>query len=318
MVKYILSVVIGFFFLIKGADLFVDGISSTATNVKIPKLIISLTLVAFGTSTPELFISFKSILTENNDIVFANIIGSTVVNTMLVIGIATMIKPLRIKNETIKKQLPLHLIMIVAFAILFLDEIFNHTVNTISRMDAIILLTLFAGFLYYIYKFQKKNTVNSKVTNTEAKWPLGRSIIFSIIGLVLIYYGSNIAVDNCVNIANKLNINQKLITMIVLVIGTSTPEIVMAITAAKKNEHDIIIGNIIGTNIFNIGFVLALPILILGGVSSPNFNFADMFVMVVSAYIIYSFAKDDKKIDKTEGLIMIMIFLVYYAYLFIM
>ena len=317
MIKYILSVVIGFFFLIKGADLFVDGISSTATNVKIPKLIISLTLVAFGTSTPELFISFKSILTENNDIVFANIIGSTIVNTMLVIGIATMIKPLRIKNETIKKQLPLHLIMIVAFAILFLDEIFNHTVNTISRMDAILLLTLFASFLYYIYKFQKKNTINNKATDTKAKWPLGRSIIFSIIGLILIYYGSNIAVDNCVNIANKLNINQKLITMIVLVIGTSTPEIVMAITAAKKNEHDIIIGNIIGTNIFNIGFVLALPILILGGVSSPSFNFADMFVMVVSAYIIYSFAKDDKKIDKTEGLIMIMIFIVYYAYLFI-
>ena len=318
MIRYILAVTIGFYFLIKGANLFVDGISSTAINIKIPKLIISLTLVAFGTSTPELFISFKSIITENNDIVFANIIGSTIVNTMLVIGIASIIKPVRIKNETIKKQLPLHLIIIAAFAILFLDEIFNHTANTITRMDAILLLLLFSSFLIYIYKFQKKNNLhNQTMNNATAKWPLSKSIIFSIIGLILIYYGSSIAVDNCVNIANALHINQKLITMVVLVIGTSTPEIAMAISAAKKNEHDIIIGNIIGTNIFNIGFVLGLPILILGDVSSSSFNFADMFVMVVSAFIIYLFAKDDKKIDKTEGIIMIMIFIIYYAYLFI-
>ena len=294
MIKYILSVIIGFYFLIKGANLFVDGISSTATNIKIPKIIISLTLVAFGTSTPELFISFRSIITENNDIVFANVIGSTIVNTMLVIGIAALVKPVRIKNETIKKQLPLHLIIISAFAILFLDEIFNHTIN------------------------KKKKAINLQSTNsTPPKWPLKKSIIFSIIGLVLIYYGSNIAVDNCVNIANILHINQKLITMIILVIGTSTPEIAMAISAAKKNEHDIIIGNIIGTNIFNIGFVLGLPILLLGDVSSTNFNFADMFVMITSALVIYLFAKDDKKIDKLEGIIMISIFIIYYAYLFI-
>lgn len=315
MIKLILAVVFGFYLLIKGADLFVDGISSTAINMKIPKLIISLTLVAFGTSTPELFISFRSILTENNDIVFANVVGSTIVNSMLVIGIAAIIRPLRIKNETIKKQLPLHLIMISAFAILFLDEIFNHTVNTISRMDAVLLLLLFSSFLIYIYKFQKKNTSSNQLVNTPPKWSLGKSIIYSLIGLVLIYFGSNIAVDNCVNIANALNIGQKLITMIILVIGTSTPEIVMAITAAKKNEHDIIIGNIIGTNIFNIGFVLGLPILILGSVSSRSFNFADMFVMITAAFIIYLFAKDDKKIDKLEGIIMIMVFIVYYAYL---
>ncbi len=315
MIKYILWVVIGFYLLIKGADLFVDGISSTAINIKIPKIIISLTLVAFGTSTPELFISFRSILTENNDIVFANVVGSTIVNSMLVIGIAAMIKPLRIKNETIKKQLPLHLIMISAFAILYLDEIFNHTINTITRMDAILLLLLFTGFLVYIYKFQKKKTTQNQLINTPPKWPLAKSIIYSIIGLILIYFGSNFAVDNCVNIANSLNIDQKLITMIILVIGTSTPEIVMAITAAKKNEHDIIIGNIIGTNIFNIGFVLGLPILILGSVSSPSFNFVDMFVMITAAFIIYLFAKDDKKIDKMEGIIMIMVFLIYYGYL---
>ena len=123
MIKFIVLIIIGFLLLIRGADIFVDGISSTATNIKIPKIIISLTLVAFGTSTPELFISFKSIMSENSDIVIANVLGSTIVNSMLVIGLAAIVKPIRVKNETIKKQLPLHLIIISAFGILFLDEI---------------------------------------------------------------------------------------------------------------------------------------------------------------------------------------------------
>ena len=315
MIKYILLVVFGFYLLIKGADIFVDGISSTAINLKIPKIIISLTIVAFGTSTPELFISFRSILSENNDIVLANVVGSTIVNTMLIIGIAAMIKPIRIKSETIKKQLPLHLILISVFSVLFLDEMFNHSVNTISRNDALILLLVFGSFLYYIYNFQKKTNQTKEESNLTPKWPIAKSIVFSIIGLILIYYGSEFAVDNCVNIANALHIDKKIITMIVLVIGTSTPELVMAITCVKKNEFDIIVGNIIGTNIFNIGFVLALPIFILGSVSTNSFTFADMFVMTIAAYIIYLFAKDDKKIDKTEGIIMISIFIIYYAYL---
>ncbi len=315
MIKYILLVVLGFYLLIKGADIFVDGISSTATNLKIPKIIISLTIVAFGTSTPELFISFRSILSENNDIVLANVVGSTIVNSMLVIGIAALIKPIRIKSETIKKQLPLHLIMVAIFSVLFLDEIFTHNINTISRSDAIVLLLIFLGFIYYIYKFQKKRNQTAEITKDKAKWPLSKSIIYSLIGLILIYFGSEFAVDNCVNIAKALNINQKIITMIVLVIGTSTPEIVMAITSVKKNEFDIIMGNIIGTNIFNIGFVLALPIALLGSVSTSSFNFADMFVMTTAAAIIYLFAKDDRKIDKSEGAIMLLVFIIYYVYI---
>ena len=315
MIKIILLIILGFFLLIKGADLFVDGISSTAINIKIPKIIISLTLVAFGTSTPELFISFRSILSENNDVVIANVVGSTIVNTMFVIGVATLIRPIRIKNETIKKQLPLHLTIISTFGILFLDEIFNHTQNTISRFDAILLLLLFSSFLYYIFKFQKKNNILKEKITEEPKWNLTKSIIYSIIGLVLIYFGSNFAVDNCVKLANALKIPSKLVTMIILVIGTSSPELIMAITSVRKKEYDIIIGNIIGTNIFNIGFVLALPIAILGNVNTTSFNFADIFIMIISATIIYLFTKDDKKIDKLEGLIMISIFIIYYAYL---
>lgn len=318
MIKNIIFVLVGFYLLIRGADYFVDAISSTATNLKVPKLIISLSIVAFGTSAPELFISFQGLLNGNNDVVLANVIGSTIVNTMLIIGIAAIIRPIKIKNETIKKQLPLHLLIILVFAILLLDNIFNSTINTISRSDGIILFLIFLYFIYYIYSYYKKsNHLKENLIHEKPKWNLPVSIIISICGLVAISFGSNLAVDNCVAIARYLHISEKLITMVILVIGTSTPELVMAITSAKKGEFDIIIGNIIGTNIFNIGFVLGLPIMILGGVSTNSFNFVDMSIMIISGLILYTFSKDDRKLTRTEGIIMVCIFLSYYTYLFL-
>ena len=318
MIKNIIFVLIGFYLLIRGADYFVDAISSTATNLKVPKLIISLSIVAFGTSAPELFISFQGLLNGNNDVVLANVIGSTIVNTMLIIGIAAIIRPIKIKNETIKKQLPLHLLIILVFAILLLDNIFNSNINTISRSDGIILFLIFLYFIYYIYSYYKKsNHLKENLIHEKPKWNLPVSIIISICGLVAISFGSNLAVDNCVAIARYLHISEKLITMVILVVGTSTPELVMAITSAKKGEFDIIIGNIIGTNIFNIGFVLGLPIMILGGVSTNSFNFVDMSIMIISGLILYTFSKDDRKLTRTEGIIMVCIFLSYYTYLFL-
>ena len=311
--KYIIFTLIGFYLLIKGADLFVDGIASTSANIKIPKLIISLSIVAFGTSTPELFISFKSLLNGNNDIVMANVVGSTIVNTMLIIGVAALIKPIRIKSETIKKQLPLHLMIILFFSLLFLDKTFNGTINALSRSDAIILFIIFLSFVIYIYKYAKSQ--NKDMINEKPKWNLPKSIIFGLIGLAFISFGSDIAVNNCVAIAKTLHVSQKIITMFILVLGTSMPELIMAITSVKKEEYDIIMGNIIGTNIFNIGFVLTLPVIIFGGFSTASFNFIDMFIMLITGLTIYIFAKDDRKLDKFEGFIMITIFVIYYAYM---
>lgn len=314
MIINILLVALGFFLLIKGADIFVDAISETSVNLKIPKIIISLTIVAFGTSAPELFISFQGLLNGSSDIVFANVIGSTIVNTMLVIGIAAIVKPIKIKNETIKKQLPLHFITILVFSILLLDSIFNGMINTISRSDGIILFLIFIMFIYYIYKFNSKSNFYYK---DKPKWSIQKSILLSVVGLGAIAIGSNLAVDNCTIIAHKLNISEKLITMLILVIGTSTPEIIMGYTSAKKGEFDIILGNIIGTNIFNIGLVLGLPVIIYGSVSTTSFNIIDMFFMALSGGLLYLFAKDDRKIDRFEGITMIFIFIIYYVYLFI-
>lgn len=310
MIANIILIIIGFIILIKGADLFIDGISSTALNLKVAKIIISLTIVAFGTSAPELAISIQGLMNDSGSIVLANVIGSTIVNTMLVIGSAALIRPIKVQHETVKKQLPLHLTAIIIFAILFLIG------NGISRTDGLILFNIFLAFLVYIFKFMKrKNSFFEK--KEKPKWKTSTSIIFAIIGLICIFLGSDLAVNNCTELAHKIGISEKLITMVILVIGTSAPELAMTITSAKKKEFDIILGNIIGTNIFNIGFVLGLPVLILGGVSSIEFQLIDMVLMVLSGIVIYTFAKDDRTISKKEGLIMLAVFIEYYLYVII-
>ena len=210
MIINIILIIIGFIILIKGSDLFIDGISSTAINLKIAKIIISLTIVAFGTSAPELAISIQGMINGNGSLVLANVIGSTIVNTMLVIGLAALVKPIKVQNETVKRQLPLHLITIIIFSILYLLG------NGISREDGLILILIFTGFLVYIIKFMKKK--NSWFEKKEKpKWKISTSIIMSIIGLAAIFFGSNLAVNNCTDLAYKLGISEKLITMVVLV-----------------------------------------------------------------------------------------------------
>lgn len=310
MIENIIFIVIGFIILIKGADLFVDGIVSTADNLKISKIIIALTVVAFGTSAPEFAISVQGMLNETGDVVLANVIGSTIVNTMLVIGIAALIKPIKVTNETIKKQLPIHLITIIIFAFLFLIK------NGISRFDGVLLFITFIGFLIYIGGFIKKhNTIFDK--KEKPRWKTSKSIIIAIIGLIFISIGSDLAVNHCTELAHKIGISEKLITMFVLVIGTSAPELVMTITSAKKKEFDIILGNIIGTNIFNIGFVLGLPVMMFGSVSSIDFHLIDMVLMSLAGIIIYVFSKDDRIISKKEGIIMLAVFIEYYLYVII-
>lgn len=310
MIKNIILIIVGFIILVKSSDLFIDGISSTAINLKVAKIIISLTIVAFGTSAPELAISIQGMINGSGSVVLANVIGSTIVNTMLVIGVAAIIRPIKVKNETVKKQLPLHLATVLIFSVLFLIQ------NEISRIDGIILFATFLGFLLYIFKFMKKK--NSFFEKKEKpKWKIIPSIIFSLIGLIGIFYGSNLAVDNCTELAKTIGISEKLITMVVLVVGTSAPELAMAISSAKKKEFDIILGNIIGTNIFNIGFVLGLPVIIFGSVSSIDFHLIDIVLIALSAITIYAFAKDDKVISKKEGIIMLAIFIEYYIYVII-
>lgn len=313
-IQAILLLLLGFFLLIKGSDIFVDAISSIAANFNMPKILIALTVAAFGTCAPELAISFQSISSGNGDVALANVLGSTIVNILLIIGLASAIYPIRVKDNTVRKELPLMVLITGAFVLLgFFD---GGTLNTLTRQDGAVLVLLFLVFIYYLLStFRKKNVILD--TKEKPKYSLVKSIILSIICILLVIYGSDLVVDNAILIAESLNISQKIITMTVIVIGTSLPELTMTIISAKKREFDIAVGNIIGTNIFNLGIVLGLPVLIYGGISAVSFNIIDAIVVFIASFSFFLFSRNDKEIKRSEGIFMLIIFIVYYVYMFI-
>ena len=315
--KVIVLLLVGFVVLVKSSDIFVDAISSIASNFKMSKMMIALTIAAFGTCAPELAISFNSISSGSGDIALANVIGSNVVNILLVIGLAAAITPIKVKNEVTKKELPILLVTTTFFVLSMLTHFLFKDVDSfvLDRQDGIMFLIFFSMFMFYIVSVIKsKQGVFEK---GKPKYGMVKSIILVIVCCVAIILSSDLVVDNAKVLAGYLNVSNKLITMTVVVIGTSLPEMTMTVVAAKKGEFDIALGNIIGTNIFNIGVVLGLPLLIYGGFSSPHFNMIDIIAVHVAAFVLYLFAKNDRVLSKLEGAIMIILFIAYYTYVFV-
>ena len=311
MLKYIF-LLIGFIVIIKASDILVDSASSIAVKCKVPKMLIALTIVSFGTCAPEIAISFTSVINKNGTIAFANVIGSCIVNVFLIIGLASLLHPIKVKHDTVKKELPILLLITTSFTVLMLDSIFNKaTPNVFSRVDGIVLMSLFLMFVMYLVKLSKRKEKNTE--KMEVKYDsLPTAIIILILSIVLISLSSNIIVDNAVKIAESLHISEKLITMTAIVIGTSLPEMFMTVSSARKGEFDMAIGNIIGTNIFNICIVLGLPVTIYGDISLANFSMIDIVAVFLTSLDLYLFARSERTISKTEGLTMLLIFAVYY------
>ena len=310
----IFLLLLGFIIIIKASNILVDAASSVALKFKVPKILIALTIASFGTSAPEIAISFQSIQNGDSEIAFANVIGSTVVNTLLIIGLASFISPIKVKHATIKKELPILFLITTGFCVLMLDSLFNPlTSNAFSRTDGFILILLFSIFIIYLVQILFKRNKDSEETNP--KYSSGVAIILLITSIILISFSSDIIVSSAQNIAYALNVSEKIITMLLIVIGTSLPEMVTTITSAKKKEFDMAIGNIIGTNIFNICIVLGLPITIFGGINLTGFNFIDILMVFISSTCLYVFARSEKTISKKEGFIMLLLFLIYYLYL---
>lgn len=311
----IIFLVLGFIIILKSSDILVDCASSLAIKLKIPKMLIALTIVAFGTCAPEIAISFQSVASKNGTVAFANVVGSCIVNTFLIIGLAALVRPIKVKHATIKKELPLLLIITTGFSILMLDSVFNPlTPNTFSRADGIILILLFMMFLSYIIQLSKRKDDSSEKIEPKLKNIL--LILFLIIGsIICISWSSDIIVDNAISLAEKLHISEKIITMIVIVIGTSLPEMFMTVTSAKKKEFDMAIGNIIGTNIFNICIVLGLPITIYGDLVLTSFNLSDISTVFLTSFLLYIFAKSEQVVSKKEAFTMLGIFIAYYVVL---
>ena len=308
----IILLVVGFIILIKGADIFVDGASGIAENFHVSKMLIGLTIVAFGTSAPEFAVSVKSIISNNGDIVLGNVIGSNILNILLILGVSSLVHSLNVKSATVKKELPITLLLTTLFAVLLSDSIFDKgLVNTFTRGDGITLLLFFMVFIYYLISMAR-NKIDDD-TNNE-KLPLLKAIIFSIVGIVGIVLGSNFVVDSASKIATILGVSERMIALTIIALGTSLPELVTSVTATRKGEYDIAIGNVVGSNIFNIGMVIGLPITIFGGIAKISFSYIDLLVMIVSAVLLFMFSFNDYKISKKEGIVFIILFIAYYSY----
>ena len=316
MILNILLLIIGFILLIKGADFFVDGASSTAQNFKISKMLIGLTIIAFGTSAPEFAVSMQSLAKGSTDMLLGNVIGSNILNVLLILGIAAVIHPIKITDNTVKKELPLCMLISALLVVLFLDiKLADGVVNQITRSDALVILLFFTIFIYYLITLVKQK--KEKKENEKPRFKLGKSLIMIAIGLFGIILGSNMVVNNASSIAIKLGLSERIIALTIIAFGTSLPELVTTIVSSRKGEQDLLLGNIIGSNIFNACVVLGIPVAIYGTITQQSFNYIDLIVLIGSAVLLFVFSKTKRTISKFEGYSMLLIFLIYYTLVFI-
>ncbi len=316
----ILLLVVGFVILIKGADWMIDGASSTASHFKVSKLLIGLTIVAFGTGAPELAVSFSSLISGSSDMLLGNVVGSNIINILLLIGIGAVIRPIKIKKETIAKELPLLLLTTAVFIVLYLGTIFSDD-HIFTRASAGITLLTFCVFMFYVISTARKSRKAAKEVE-KPKFKLGISLLLVVVGLAGIVGGAELVVNSATNIAHTFGVSDRVIALTIIAFGTSLPELVTTITAARKNETELLVGNIIGSNIFNICIVLGLPAVIFGTVA-PTMptdtlgvigQFLDLGVMALAAILLFIFAKTGNKITRVEGVAFLAVFLAYYSF----
>ena len=312
MLVQIILLVVGFVVLIKGADFFVDGASSLARNFKLSKMLVGLTIVAFGTSAPEFAVSIKSMLSGSGEIVLGNVIGSNILNILLILGVASLFHNLTVKNNTVKKEIPITLLLTTALIVLMTDKVFGGTANMLTRGDGIVILLFFCVFIYYLISMARNKTQDID-EEKESILPLSKSIVYTVVGIIAIVLGSNFVVDSAQIIASSLGVSERIIGLTIIALGTSLPELVTSVVATRKGEYDIAIGNVVGSNIFNIGMVLGVPIAIFGNINIGTFNILDLGFMFLSSLALFIFAGNDYKITKKEGLFMLFMFVVYYG-----
>lgn len=318
MVVPILLIILGFVLLIKGADFLVDGASSLAKRFNIPDIIIGLTIVSIGTSMPELFVSSTSAMNGSSDMAIGNIIGSNLCNLLMILGISTIIKPVKFQKETRLIEIPLCLIITIIFAI------FCNTSGTISRIEALILIFLFVLFIIYTIIMGKKgkefDAENAIIEIKEDNKPLSlkKSIILIVLGIVGLKIGGDLTVENATNLARMFNVSEKIIGLTILAIGTSLPELVTSVTAAIKGNSDIAIGNIIGSNIFNILLIIGVSAII----SPLTYNFTyniQIAILVLSTIVlsIFPIIPPKNEMSRFNGLIYLIIYIIYMVILFV-
>ena len=319
----IVFLIIGFVLLIKGADFFVEGSSSVAKRLHVPSIIIGLTIVAMGTSLPETAVSVSASVTGNNELAVSNVVGSNIFNLMGVIGVCAMIATVNVAKETIKRDIPFSLICAGLLLLLGILGFGDKSGMTLGHFDGVIFIGAFAGYILYMIKIALKASKEGKKVEIECGSdedikliPMPLSIVFIVGGAAAIAVGGDITVDAASRIASDLGMSQTLIGLTIVSIGTSLPELVTSIVAAKKNEVDMALGNAIGSNVFNILMVLGIASAI-SPISIITENIIDLCVLIVFTICVWIFAGTRKKIGRIEGFSMVALYLIYAVYIII-
>ena len=301
-----LLLIIGFVLLIKGADFFVEGSSSLARFLKIPSVIIGLTIVAMGTSAPEASVSINAALAGNNDIAVSNIIGSNIFNGLVVVGICAFISGFKTNKDILKRDMPVIILITAILCVMIAD-------GRLSRLEGILLLS---GMIFYIVNMIFSALKTRSSCPDEKSMPLYKSLIFIAGGLVAVIFGGNLVVNNASQIAVSFGVSQNFIGLTIVAIGTSLPELVTSIVATRKGDSGLALGNAIGSNIFNILFILGMSATI-----SPlhilSESVIDCAILLVSGILLFVFAYTRKSMNRTEGAICVLSYIGYTAYLFI-
>ena len=308
----LLCLIVGFVFLVKGADLFVEGSSSVAKRFKVPSLIIGLTIVAMGTSLPETAVSVAASIAHNNTLAVSNVTGSNIFNLMVVIGVCALMTPVVVDGASLKRDFPFS--MICAILLLVMGTIGM----TLGRVDGIILLGCFAGYIFYLIRHTLKQNRQSSDEEVDeiTLISMPKAVIFILIGAVGIAVGGDVVVDSASRIAIDLGMSQTLVGLTIVSIGTSLPELVTSIVAARKNEVDMALGNAVGSCIFNILMVLGIASAI-SPIAFIQENIIDIIVLVVFSLIVWIMAWTKREIKRGEGIIMLLMYAAYTAYIII-
>lgn len=316
----LLKLVIGFLLLVKGADYFVEGASSVAKKLRIPTFVIGLTIVAFGTSAPELAVSISAALKGSNDIAIGNVVGSNIFNTLVVLGASAAITPIAVEKGMIKKDYPLSIFAAILLGVLSLDMIlFQAPAMSLGRIDGIILLVAFAFFMYTTVKagLKDRETLSDEQEDQlNMHMPIWKSILILIVGLAGIVIGGDMSVEGAKEIARAFGLSEALIGLTIVAIGTSLPELVTSVVAARKGESDIAVGNVIGSNIFNVFFILGTSATILPMNVSSTYLY-DIAMLIGVMVITYLPIAKTRRVGRPMGIAMILAYVAYTIYLII-
>lgn len=314
-----LLLVVGFILLIKGADFFVDGSSSVAKLLRVPTIIIGLTVVAFGTSMPEASVSITAAMKGQNGLAVSNVLGSNIFNLLIVLGFSALVHPIKADKNVMNREFPFSILITALLAVLCTKSAFSglfqpDTVYELNRIGGIILLILFIAFVFLQIKDALKARNQASEEEYQTMSPL-KSVLFIVIGIIGIILGGDLVVDSATEIAVEYGLSQTFIGLTIVAMGTSLPELVTSMVASRKGENDLALGNIVGSNIFNILLILGASSAICPITVEVNAVY-DMIILIVMSIAAYFLTKSKQILSKKEGLIFLIMYAVYFVYIY--